>query len=388
MSKYSFRYLSLLSAVWVVLASSPLDAQDAIPPNSPAGEDRIEIRLPDDPDAVVLRLDIRYPDLVTGSFEPEQGAETVVAQQGSSGSPPRVANRPVDPFGTDSTKSGTGADDGDSKTDTTNQETTDAGQAGGGEAQTPPPAGLNPPTNSENKSDTNQKPGPTLVAPVQVPVRKFVSVSMEDPVIEVYADGRVVCGRLAASARQASSRIDRSQVQQLLETIVNEHRFFELDAEQIHRDIESDPSINERVERRVPEFTITVTASGQQKALSVVGLRTFAGLLPNLEQLQNAAAIERMLNNLFMTINVGGRENMVAILDLVNANFDAQFKTRPDSITPFGIDDATFMAIKDDDNLKVVFGKRGVDENQRSYRFVAVLTKTDGNSNVTIYGYR
>ena len=372
MSKFFRSFQSCSACLLLGFLLSAVGAQES-------GEARQEITIPDDPDAIVIRLEIKYPDLETGSYDPAGGGSTRLADNaGGDEAQPRVAAKPVDPF-----KSGA-----DGKSDTSGQSSTGTEK---------PPTPITQPPNSQRQDSgqsnqsgsTNQEgePGPVVVQPVEVRGRRYVSVQGEDPVIEIYADGRVLCGRLDPESNPASSRLEQAQIVDLLDTIINDHQFFSLDSEAIKQAVEKDSRVDARIERRVPRFTITVTANGQQKQLSVDGLRAYAGIVTDSQPLQHAAAIERLLNNLFMTINVGGRENMIAILKMVNEKFDASFRVRPEAITPFTIDDATFIAVQDEGKMKLVFGKRGIDENNRAYRFVAVFSTNGKTPGVVLYGY-
>jgi hypothetical protein len=80
---------------------------------------------------------------------------------------------------------------------------------------------------------------------------------------------------------------------------------------------------------------------------------------------------------------VGGRDKMVAILARVNE----ELKKNDADAPPFTVDDATFVAVRPDGNLRMTFGKSEYDEKgNEKYRFVATFSRYKGRSNVYVFG--
>ena len=350
-----------------------------------------KVDLPADPDTVVIRLDVRFPT--------SSAIASVVS----------AADKQTEQDQNSESQNG----DDTTKTDTTKSEgnETKSGAKGNTEDQT---NGNNGTTlldlskqvekndglsGSQNQNDTSgsgsKKTGTTFSNEIgfqddkkqglaTLPRQTYVRFQPEDPMIEIYADGRVECGRLSIGANRATSNLSPDQLQDLMNFVVNDQKFFEIDEAVVADKIKNDPRVRNSSERALPQFTLTVTTKDQQKQVTIEGLRVFSKILSEFGMLQNAAEIERRLNNLFITINVGGREAMISILDQVNK----QFERNIEKVGAFTINDATFLVVRNDGSMKVTFGRsKTSEEGGYVYRYIATYSKSEKGSKVTLYGF-
>ncbi len=216
---------------------------------------------------------------------------------------------------------------------------------------------------------------------VEIPKNLGVDVNPQRrPFIEILADGTVNCGVIRQGAVAATSKLTEEQIQNLMRFIVDERKFFEIDEAKIA----SAMSEKELDTRNFSNYRLMVSYGGKERTINVTGVRSLARAFPELEPLQQAYKIDRRLNQLFVTVNVGGRQNMFEILKLVNE----QLKKHNDLAPGFGVDDASFVAVSPDGNMRLTFGKSTYDEDgAEKFRYVATFRKVGNNYKVAIYGY-
>ena len=273
----------------------------------------------------------------------------------------------------------------DGKNESGKSSDTQSGQAGGQKQDGDPKPKQDQTADSitDQKGGVDSKQDPVPSRTIIVPTRTFVKTQPDDPLIEILADGTVRCGRLNAGAVPAKSSLTQDQLQDLLGYILEEKKFYEIDEKKINELPEKlGNNINAKSFAR---FTFTVNLRDKQVQKQFAGIRALSKRFLDNKDLGRIAAIDRRLNELFITINVGGRKNMIAILEAVNTQLKRQKKDAP----MFQVGDASFITVYRDGTMRITFGKSAVNEKgQLLYRYVATYRYKDNKSKVTIYGYK
>jgi len=350
-----------------------------------------KVELPADPDTVVIRLDVRFPtssaiaSVVTATDK--QTEQDRKSDSQNSGETTKTDGNETKNGGQADVNDGTNGDKGTTFLDLSKQDDK-SDDLKGSQEQSDSIGSGSIGSDSKNTGTTfsngNGKQDDKKQGQALLPRQTYVKFQPEDPMIEIYADGRVECGRLSIGANRATSTLTSDQLQDLMNFVVNDQKFFEIDEDAVVNKIKNDARIRNSSQRALPQFTLTVTTKDQQKQVTIEGIRVFSKILSEFGMLQNAAEIERRLNNLFITINVGGRETMISILDQVNK----QFERNIEKVGAFTINDATFLVVRNDGSMKVTFGRSKTSaEGGYVYRYIATYSQSEKGSKVTLYGF-
>ncbi len=356
-----------------------------------------KFELPDDPKAVVIRLDVRLPNKFVLPEDPSINSTTTAKNSDS-----KTGDSKTGDTKTGDTKTGNGKTSTPNKTvpkkpltimprkNAFDVQELDLPKKNDQQKKSTDkkPSELakqdkkQDPKKTETSQDPNSKKQTVNNKPIVVPTRTFVTTQPDDPLIEILADGTVNCGRLNAAALPASSKLTPEQLQELLSFIIEKHKFFEIDDKKSN---EFAATQNKVDPRNFARFKLTVNTKSKQVSKEIAGIRTLSRIFRDKEDLGHMAAIDKRLNQLFIAINVGGRENMAAILKAVNEQLKKRYKDAP----MFGVGDASFITVYGRGAMRVTFGKSAVDEKGNVlYRYVATYRYQQGRANVAVYGFK
>jgi hypothetical protein len=135
-----------------------------------------------------------------------------------------------------------------------------------------------------------------------------------EPLLRVYADGRIVCGVQVPQGRAASARLSPPQLAALLQHVLKEGKFLEISPEQVARELEGYRSLLADGQTTI----VTVNLADRSHRLSVYALKLTAKDLPNAPAIQSLAEIEVTLRQIKQLGDLGGQDVLDSLLAAAN----------------------------------------------------------------------
>lgn len=147
----------------------------------------------------------------------------------------------------------------------------------------------------------------------------FRAASPEDlnePMLQIYADGRVVRGRRNREFARSEIRLKRTELRELLEFIINENHFFDISTEQIEQQIKA---TGKRILiADAPSSRFIIHLGDRKNQVDVYALGFIKQQFAELDDLQRLVRIERRLVHLAAVAAAGGEEQVGEMLEMVN----------------------------------------------------------------------
>lgn len=147
----------------------------------------------------------------------------------------------------------------------------------------------------------------------------------QKPKLQIFADGRVVSGSNGPQFLNGEMKLERSELQQLLEFVVNEHNFFESSQADIQRMLEGYQS------RLADGLTtvLNVDAANQQQQIEVYALFDTARAFPDSDAFKNLLAIEKRLRQIKVMADAGGKKAIEAMVAAANEQLKREVPDMP-----------------------------------------------------------
>ncbi len=133
------------------------------------------------------------------------------------------------------------------------------------------------------------------------------------PVILVRANGTVETGELFGNKKPKRFKISAKELESLLQTIINENKFFEKDVASIQKKLKGNRHIAD-----ARGTIITVNAGGKKK-IHFPALSILAQQFKENKELQQLVAIEKLLLRLKIIVQAGGKKKVIKWLKIVNS---------------------------------------------------------------------
>lgn len=194
------------------------------------------------------------------------------------------------------------------------------------------------------------------------------------PALSIYADGRVVMPQRFAHSQAREGRISRDQLQQLLDLIIVDNKFFLYDPKQVEAKLAALPEPRPVLPLHLVTTEVGVYANHQAKTVSYFGLGHDAVVAETAQLL----AIRQRLEQLMSTLALGGEEEVAAWLALANQRLASE---QPKS-APLTLSDLESGTVRSDGSVFVRFVRPG--SAARPGAAVTLSVAADGRSGVTV----
>lgn len=140
------------------------------------------------------------------------------------------------------------------------------------------------------------------------------------PTLQVFGDGRIVCGTQSPNRQSHEGRLTPDQLQQLVEWLVREEKFLEISSAQITQELEGYQSLM----ADGPTTTIKIQLTEHAHEHSVYTLKQTARDLPDASGLQTLARIEARLRSVKQLGDIGSQEILDSALAMVNKHLEQE----------------------------------------------------------------
>ncbi len=140
------------------------------------------------------------------------------------------------------------------------------------------------------------------------------------PTLQVFADGRIVCGTQSPERQSHEGRLTTAQLQELMEWLVREEKFLELSTEQVTKELTGYQSLM----ADGPTTTIKVQLAQQSQEHAVYTLKQTARDLPDASGLQALARIETRLRSVKQLGDIGNQQVLDSALALANKHLEQE----------------------------------------------------------------
>ncbi len=140
------------------------------------------------------------------------------------------------------------------------------------------------------------------------------------PTLQVFADGRIVCGTQSPERHSHEGRLTTAQLQELMEGLVRNEKFLEISTDQITKELAGYQSLM----ADGPTTTIKIQLAQQSQEHSVYTLKQTARDLPDATGLQTLARIEARLRSVKQLGDIGSQEILDTALTLANKHLEQE----------------------------------------------------------------
>lgn len=140
------------------------------------------------------------------------------------------------------------------------------------------------------------------------------------PTLQVFGNGRIVCGTQSPNRQSHEGRLTPEQLQQLVEWLVREEKFLEISSAQITQELDGYQSLM----ADGPTTTIKTQLTEQAHEHSVYTLKQTARDLPDATGLQTLARIEARLRSVKQLGDIGSQEVLDSALAMVNQHLEQE----------------------------------------------------------------
>jgi hypothetical protein len=189
-------------------------------------------------------------------------------------------------------------------------------------------AGLPPPIAwQERHTKPQEHKMPAAYRPPKDPLTPVITFDLEggfrvatppgfqrEPVLRVYADGRIVCGVQVPNGSSHSARLSDAQLAALLQLVIQDSQFLEITAEQVAAELEGYRSLLADGQTT----TISVQLADRSRTLSVYALKLAAQDLPDAAAIKTLAELEVALRQIKQLGDLGGQDVLDSLLEAAN----------------------------------------------------------------------
>jgi hypothetical protein len=140
------------------------------------------------------------------------------------------------------------------------------------------------------------------------------------PWLQVFGDGRIVCGAQSPKVQSHSGHLTKEQMQGLVDWLVLDQKLLELSKKQIAQELEGYQSPM----ADGPTTTIKIDLAGQAHELAVYTLKQTARDLPEASGLQTLTRIEARLRQIRQLGDVGGQDVLDSALSVANKHLEQE----------------------------------------------------------------
>lgn len=169
------------------------------------------------------------------------------------------------------------------------------------------------------------------------------------PWLQVFGDGRIVCGSQVPNLPSNEGRLTPAQLQELANWLVQEQKVLELTAEKISRELEGYQSLM----ADGLTTSIKIQLAKESREFSVYTLRQTAGDLPDAKGLQVLASIETRLRAVRRLGDIGSQEILDSALQAANQHLEQEL---PDA-NPWTTDHLRMVERQPNGGLTLTFSR-------------------------------
>ena len=188
----------------------------------------------------------------------------------------------------------------------------------------------------------------------------------ETPLLRVFNDGRVITGGASEQARVVNAKLTPLQLQNLIDSIVREHKFLDIEAAAISKAIEATGDTIMIAD--APDTEITLTLADRQHHVKQYGTQFIGKQFPQIDSLTNLVNVERRLRRVYGWAQVGGDAEIEKMLAAIN---EFHKKEKPD-IPAVTLDDLSWANWTSRGELQAYFIKSFPDSNNSAQRTAVV----------------
>lgn len=151
---------------------------------------------------------------------------------------------------------------------------------------------------------------------------------VKKPQLQIFPDGRVLRSPNGPNLPSSEIMLSEEQMNAFLESVVNDHKFYEIEPEKIRTEIEKsgDPL---RI-ADAPNLDITINLGQGTHEVSVYAVSFAAQQHPDIKSLADLAAIEKTCRRLLSITDLGGFENLETAIATVNAKLKVDYAEAPE----------------------------------------------------------
>ncbi|MDP1560947.1 MAG: hypothetical protein Q8M16_06085 [Pirellulaceae bacterium] len=140
------------------------------------------------------------------------------------------------------------------------------------------------------------------------------------PTLQVFGDGRIVCGTQSPNRQSHDGRLTPEQLQELVEWLVRAEKFLEISPAQIAQELDGYQSLM----ADGPTITIKLQLTEQAHEHSVYTLKQTARDLPDATGLQTLARIETRLRSVKQLGDIGSQDILDSALSTANKHLEQE----------------------------------------------------------------
>ncbi len=200
------------------------------------------------------------------------------------------------------------------------------------------------------------------------------------PQLQIFPNGRVLRSPNGPNMPSSEITLNEDQLNAFLEDVVNQHKFYEIEADAIRSAIEKSGKQVRIAD--APSLDVSINLGQGTHEVSVYAVSFSARQFPDIEPLANLAAIEKTCRHLLAVTDLGGFENLEKSIEQVNEKLA---KDHPE-IPAMTVDNLQF-ASKNQGVTTASFNST-VEENGKTTTIRGTYTiKADGSQEVQINLY-
>lgn len=195
-----------------------------------------------------------------------------------------------------------------------------------------------------------------------------------EPVLSIFADGRVVMPRVYAQDRAWSGQISQAELQGLLDLIIAGNDFFAIDAVRLKAQVATLPGPRKSLPADLATTVIAVKANHVSKTVRYAGLG-YEDAVPGTDRL---IAIRQRLEQIMAIVRLGGRDGALRWLDLANRALADEYP----GTQALTLDDVGTVAFHNDGSAHLRFARSSATKDRPVSVTIAVPAQGEANISV------
>jgi len=202
----------------------------------------------------------------------------------------------------------------------------------------------------------------------------MIATEQQSPLLTVFPDGQIIAGSPSGLEEEVKASISSQQLQALLEEVIQQYHFFDINTEAILQQITKQQDTSNKFYGLMDSnvVSILITLKEHTKKQQFYGLSETARQFPEVNHLTDLAAIQAKLNKLRHWILVGEERGLTQALALANQQLQQKYPAVP----VLTVDDFNMATRHIDGKRTVYFQRQHINNN---------TGKVDGY--ISVYNY-
>ena len=199
----------------------------------------------------------------------------------------------------------------------------------------------------------------------------------ETPMLQVYADGRVLTGRKSPLVKEVEGKLDLVELQSLMAFVADDCRFFDITSELLKSEIEASRS-GRIMDAGTTQFSVDLKDHSNE--VEVYALPNAAEELADAPAVASVVAMASRCRRLISMTRLGSHDEAMRVLDSVNQSLSKKVPTAP----PFALENLQYAEQFTDGRRSVTFIQNFTEANQQMVAYATFQVDVKGQESASV----